>query len=353
VTPACRTTIRIEKCNITPKNRRLLLDLPLSDYMSSIQAGLKGNDTSRTANATVTRYNTSFDSFRDNQTFGREIFGASDVTAFEDFDQNFNIGYLPGVLTQGDGHSCILCHFRGNISWVGSITDLSSPEGVSFQSAARMFNTRCERCSGVWSINSTAVALANGSCDGTRTSETLLSISNYTPFPIGTLSVLVHSLLCYAEEHNKSSWLVPAFTTAVASAYWARFAQTLPTIMEDNTVPQSEYNYPATNELIIATTATLDSTWLLYFLLAMQPMFILAATFYASPISKGFGIKAVLSGINKDSLDLLSEAALSGELEGPSGLTYLSPMMCRALETVHKWDTYSIALIGYLHGGKV
>jgi hypothetical protein len=302
-----------------------LLDLPLPDYMSSIQASLNGNDSwriSATVNATVTRYNSSFDSFRDNQTFWREIFGTSDVTAFEDFDQNFNIGYLPGALTQDDGHCCILCHFRGNISWVGSITNLSSPEGVSFQSAARMFNTRRERCSGVWSINSTAVALVNGSCDGTRTSETLLSISNYTPFPIDTLSVLVHSLLGYAEARNKSSWLVPAFTTAVASAYWARFAQMLPAIMEDNTVPQSEYNYPATNELIIATTATLDSTWLLYLLLAMQPiltalMFILAATFYASPIGKGFGIAAVLSGINKDSLDLLSGAALSGELERP------------------------------------
>jgi hypothetical protein len=50
-----------------------LLDLPLPDYMSSIQACLKGNDAwriSATANATVTRYKTSFDSFRDNQPSG-------------------------------------------------------------------------------------------------------------------------------------------------------------------------------------------------------------------------------------------------------------------------------------------
>lgn len=293
--------------------------------MSSIQAGLKGNDNwriSATVNATVTRYNTSFNGFRDNQTFWQENFGTSYVTAFEDFDQDFNIGYLPGVSTQDDGHSCILCHFRGDISWVGSITNLSSPDGVSFQSAARMFNTRRERCSGVWSINSTAVSLVNGSCDGTRTNETILSNSNYTPFPIDTLSVLVHSLSGYAEERNESSWLVPAFTTAVASAYWARFVQMLSTIMEDSTVPLSEYNYPATDELIIAATATLDASWLLYLLLAMQPiltalMFILAATFYTSPIGKGFGLAAVLSGISKESLDLLSGAALSGELERP------------------------------------
>jgi hypothetical protein len=236
--------------------------------MSSIQAGLKGNDTwriSATVNATVTRYNTSFDSFRDNQTFWQETFDTNSITAFEDFVQDLEVGYLPGVPTRDDGHSCLLCHFQaGEIFWVSSITNLSSPDGVSFQSAARMFNTRSERCSGVWSINSTAISLVNGSCNGTRTNQTILSAE--TPFPIDTLSVLVHSLFGYAVERNTSSWLVPAFTTAVASAYWARFAYMLPAIMAGNTVPQSEYNYPATDELIIATTATLDASWLLYLL---------------------------------------------------------------------------------------
>ncbi|CZR57843.1 uncharacterized protein PAC_07732 [Phialocephala subalpina] len=284
-----------------------LLDLPLPDYMSSIQASLK--------------YNTSFDSFRDNQSFWQETFGTNYITAFEDFVQKFDIGYLPGVPTQVDGHSCLLCHFRaGDIFWVGSITNLSSPDGVSFQSAARMFNTRRERCSGVWSINSTAISLVNGSCNGTRTNQTILYAE--TPFPIDTLSVLVHSLFGYAVERNTSSWLVPAFTTAVASAYWARFAYMLPAIMAENTVPRSEYNYLATDELIIATTATLDASWLLYLLLAIQPiftalMFILAAIFYPAPFGRGFGIAAVLSGIKKDSLGLLSGAALSGKLERP------------------------------------
>ena len=302
-----------------------LLDLPLPDYVSLIQAGLKGNDTwrlSATVNATVTRYNTSFDSFKYNQTSREKIFGTSDVTAFQAFDRNnFNIGYLPGISTQDDGHSCFLCHFRSNVNWVSSI-NLSSPDGVSFQSAARMFNTRRERCSGVWSINNTAVSLVNGNCSGTRTNETMLSNYDFTPFPIDTLSVLVHSLYGYADERKESPWLVPAFTTAVASAYWARFAQMLPQIMETNQVPQSEYNYTATDELIIATTATLDARWLLYLLLAIQPvltalMFILVATLNSSPIGKGFGIAAVLSGIDKDSLDLLSGAAFSGKLERP------------------------------------
>ncbi|KAE9364085.1 hypothetical protein N431DRAFT_475080 [Stipitochalara longipes BDJ] len=301
-----------------------LLDLPLPDYMFSIQALLKGNDTwsiSATVNATITRYNTSFNNFRDNQTFWQETFPFDNnfITAFEDFDSDFNIGYMPGVSTN-DGHSCLLCHFRSDILyWISSITNLSSPDGLSFQSAARMFNTRRERCSGVWSINSTAISLVSGSCNGTRTNQTIFS---ETPFPMDTLPVLVHSLLSYAEKRNMSSWLVPAFTTAVASAYWARFAYMMPSIMTDIKVPQSEYNYPATDELIIATTATLDASWLLYLLLAMQPiltalMFILASAFYSSPIGKGFGMAAVLSGINKESLDLISGAALSGELERP------------------------------------
>lgn len=113
--------------------------------MSSIQAGLKGNDTwriSATVNATVTRYNTSFDNFRDNQTFWQEISNTYFITAFEDFAQNFRIGYLPVALTQDDGHSCLLCHFRSDIYQVNFITNISSPDGVSFQSAARMHKTR-------------------------------------------------------------------------------------------------------------------------------------------------------------------------------------------------------------------
>jgi hypothetical protein len=300
-----------------------LLDLPLPDYMSSIQASLKENDTwtiTATVNATVTRYNTSVDSFRDNQTYWQEKFGDRSVTAFQDFTANLAIGYLLGHKTADGGNSCFLCHFlAADIYWVGSV-NISSSDGISFQSAARMFTTRRERCSGVWSINNTAVSLIGGSCNGTRTNQNILQ--DQTPFPIDTLPVLVHSLFPYAEERSNSSWLVPAFTTAVASAYWARFAYMLPGIMGTAWVPSSEYNYPATDELFIATTATLDASWLLYLLLAMQPvftalMFILAAIFYTSPIGKGFGMIAVLSGVNKDRLGLLSGAALSGELERP------------------------------------
>jgi len=46
----------------------------------------------------------------------------------------------------------------------------------------------------------------------------------------------------------------------------------LPQIIEDQIVPQPEYNYTTINELIIVLTATLDGNWLLYFLLAMQPI---------------------------------------------------------------------------------
>lgn len=46
-------------------------------------------------------------------------------------------------------------------------------------------------------------------------------------------------------------------------------------------------------------------------------MFLLATLLCSVPIGKGFGLVAVLSGINRDSLDLLSGAAFSGELERP------------------------------------
>ena len=63
----------------------------------------------------------------------------------------------------------------------------------------------------------------------------------------------------------------------------------------------------------------LNTGWPLYIVLALQPLlacitFLLVTLCCCSPIGKGFGTIAVLLGVNKDSLDLVRGAALSGEL---------------------------------------
>lgn len=50
-------------------------------------------------------------------------------------------------------------------------------------------------------------------------------------------------------------------------------------------------------------------------------MFLFAIEFSDNPINKGFGLIAISSGIDKDNLDALNAAALSGELNRPVSLS--------------------------------
>jgi len=103
---------------------------------------------------------------------------------------------------------------------------------------------------------------------------------------------------------------------------WARLAFILPGGAPPGP-DDTSVNYPATSEHIISTRTTLDtSNGLLYLVLAIQPvltnaLFVMTMLLYSSPFSKGFGMVAVLSGIDKDSIDIIDGAALSGERRKP------------------------------------
>lgn len=305
-----------------------LLDMPLPDYMSSIQQNLAGDEfweISATVNATVTRYNTSTEAYRSNDSFWQETMDKSNnpyqrgLSTFHEFN-GYALGFLPGIPSESDGASCLLGHYRSpKVIWNSYITNLSDPYAVAFRAAALMFNTRRERCHGTWKVNSTNIILTNGSCDGVQTSQAPLSSHEYaTPFPLDALPVLVQALRDYSRVRSQSPWLLPAVTTAVATSYWSRLAYMLPSAKQEGKY-DSELNYLVPDELIESTTSTLEASWLLYFLLALQPgltlfMFIATTLLYSSPVSKEFGMIAVLSGINKESLHLLSGASLSGTL---------------------------------------
>jgi hypothetical protein len=250
-----------------------MLDMPLPDYMSWIQQQLTGSDfwqVSASVNATVTRYNTSIESYRSNDTFWNETVsqswygGVQGVSFFNEFN-GYALGYLPGIQSKTDGASCLVGNFKSSSpgGWFAYSNDITTPEFVAFRAAALMFTTRRERCMGTWLINRTAVVLMDGSCSGERTNQDPLSEYVHTPYPLDTMPVLVHSLLSYSDERNQSLWLLPAFATSMASAYWARLAYMLPGALYEYQY-DSELNYPATDEFIASTTITLDASWLLF-----------------------------------------------------------------------------------------
>jgi hypothetical protein len=135
------------------------------------------------------------------------------------------------------------------------------------------------------------------------------------------MPVLVHSIGQYAPDRLDSPWLIPAFTTGIATTYWSRFAFMFPYKAPDMmSIP--EFYYPATGESILSIRSTLDANWLLYVVLCLQPvltllMFPLTILFHSTPIQKGFGLVAILAGVDRDSLDIVQGAALSGKLVEP------------------------------------
>lgn len=77
--------------------------------------------------------------------------------------------------------------------------------------------------------------------------------------------------------------------------------------------------YPV-NDNAIYIRPTLKKSPLLYIILAVQPLLIIVilvlvgTVFHPVPIGKGFRLVSILAGIDRQSLDILAGATLSGEL---------------------------------------
>ena len=137
------------------------------------------------------------------------------------------------------------------------------------------------------------------------------------------LPVMAQWLISYSppESRSGSPWKMPSFTTAVSSMYWARITYVNPyngtSFKQD---PSIFYTVP--DEKITSTRVTMQAEWGLYLILAVHSvltiMIILTlALLYHTPIFDGFGLVSVLAGIERDSLDRLQGAALSGSLIKP------------------------------------
>jgi hypothetical protein len=80
--------------------------------------------------------------------------------------------------------------------------------------------------------------------------------------------------------------------------------------------------YPVTNQTVLYTRPTLRKTGLLYFVITLQPLLVtiilvLIVSFHSTPLDRGFGLVSILSGVDRQSLDSLAGATLSGQLAKP------------------------------------
>ena len=318
------------------------LDMPKADYILKIRSNLTKEESrylSATVGATVARQNTSVDAHRNDDTFWQAIFdwnadvtGDGGLTSWDTFNHGYRIGVTTGRPTLGEGAPCFLGAYLGMTALLNFTQNAQAPESMAFRQTALMFNIRRERCIANWKVNSTSIQLMSGSCSGTPISQDILVPTNdgdagscqvpggCAPYSLDALPVLGHTLDIYTGDGLKSPWRLPAYATSAAAMYWARLAAQIGN--EQIGSEDTSINYPANMEHIISTRTTLNANRYLYVVLGISPLltvlsFFGTILFQKSPFSDGFGMIAILSGIDRKSLGLLDGAALSGELAKP------------------------------------
>lgn len=304
-----------------------LLDMPESRSLMTAQRKLARNEfwhLSASVDATVARYNPS-DEYKKNSTIWNQAFDGSLYSLNSFYQYN---GYYFGLLvekqtTSGAGRCYLGSYQRQENYWNPTVRD-EDPDDLNaqfFRSAALMFDVRRERCTGTWKIDKNDVTLIRGSCTNTPTNQDAFATEGGKVFYLDALPVLTHTLGDFATVQSQSLWRLPSFATSVAAMYWARL--TWIAGKDSPGCDSSKFCYRAPDpEHISSTRPALESTPVLYLILAIQPALTLAALLinrilYPVPLGGDFGLVAILSGIDPDALSLLRGAALSGELREP------------------------------------
>ncbi|KAJ3532659.1 hypothetical protein NM208_g8342 [Fusarium decemcellulare] len=229
----------------------------------------------------------------------------------------------------------------GNQSW--QYISISPDPGIdnlpecdsNLSAHAHRFDITRQRCYGTWSISRGNVLLVDGNCTGEvlPPAKQLPLTDNDMFLGLWYMPALVEFLGPFSDSRNQSDWMIPSFATVTAAMLWSRItAMNSPYRLHANGFVR-DWRDP--NERVISSKdvgllyepdmkiiysrPTLRKSAILYFVITIQPLLTILALcatwcLYSTPLGRGFGLVSILSGINRDSLDSLHGASLSGEL---------------------------------------
>ncbi|KAL9608324.1 MAG: hypothetical protein Q9167_006845 [Letrouitia subvulpina] len=319
---------------ILSEDSAALLDLPLPTYITEIQKRLVLNETWRVSadvDAIVATRNKSITSLRQdqiflNQTMQHAYNSFASGSLFQEKNKGLGFGWMSVDTPElGDAY-CLMGSFGNDSvaapSPIGLIYDASDNVYLSFMESAQMFSIRRQGCHGKWEITQFTIKLLEARCDNqSAVNSSVLHDWQANPFAFDALPVLVTTVGSFSTIRPNSPWKQISYVVAAANTWWARSAW----LNYGN--PDREYvfrTYPETryaprNQSITSTRPTLDARWGLYLVLVIFPfiisiLFIPLPVLYSLPIGTGFGLISILAGINRDTLDLIKGAGLSGEL---------------------------------------
>lgn len=317
------------------------LDAPMPDYTNHLQRGLSVDDAYMiTANvyATITTYNHSIERHRNDTDYWwyylnqmglnrSDPIDVGNIISSADTYTGHRLGLMVNNFAARNASWCFLSFFPANS------TDILA----DFAANALSFDTRRDLCRGTWRITYNSLELVSGSCDGPPLPDTSQDLFYHNSFSFGPyyIPMLMEYLGPFSDLRNASHWLLPTFTTAVAGMYWSRATamngyhpdqKKLPEYYSDpgtfNTTRELDQVYYAVDDQLVSIRRTMNTSWLLYFTFALQPilttiLLIASACMRCTPIDRGFGIVALLAGVRKETLKLLEGASYSGELKEP------------------------------------
>lgn len=149
---------------------------------------------------------------------------------------------------------------------------------------------------------------------------------------------LIENLGPFATVRNQSRWLMPTFSTMVAGMMWSRVTAlngpdsihwsngfgVLHASGQWSQIHNPSMLYSSKAEITRTRPALRKSAWL-FCVFAIQPLLTVAIllgriVLYSIPIGQGFGLIAILAGIDRNSLDALDGASFSGKLDEPTSL---------------------------------
>ncbi|KAI4184291.1 MAG: hypothetical protein L6R41_004841 [Letrouitia leprolyta] len=309
-----------------------ILDIPQPSYVSSVQKLLASGESwnvSASVCATVATFNHSKTS--DPEAY-REFFALFCYAATQ------SSGAYTHATMMNDWSVVLLNHASPgdqSLQYIGLTPDPGiehMPRCADFFPYAKLFDINRQSCHGTWSITRGGMQLVDGSCSGTilPSEKQEVIVHNRLFMGVWYMSSLVEFLGPFATTRNNSGWTGPYMATALAAMVWSRITVVNSPISMDKsfrapkelallTAQEAGLVYPV-NDTAKHVRPTLRKSGLLYFVLATQPLLIIfiiglkASAFHSMPMDRGFGLISILSGIDRDSLDILAGAALSGEL---------------------------------------
>ena len=199
-------------CLLLGNESAAVLDIPMPQYLQSMQLGMKSNETwrvSASVNAFVATYNRSTETLRASDDFWNTTMDLVHLHSFSLFDRMNEFSALVGWPQVVEGACYLLGSYPVSGGQGPDLTDVDSTENkryISFRNSALMFNLRRQKCKGEWNVNRSSIRLASRDCGTSPTyvDSTVLQDIQLRPFWLDTLPVLVHSIGSFANTRSQS-----------------------------------------------------------------------------------------------------------------------------------------------------